>query len=460
MAPTVLVILDGASEPVRPGLPTCLEHAATPALDALCAEGVVTRVRTVAPWLAPGSESAIPALLGWIPPAPVDRGMVEAVAWEIPLDAGCGERAAAIVAGAPTGRERAAAGAAGGGERAAAVAAGAAAGGERACARSVRAAAGGERARPASAVEARGEWAWRVDVRAEDGSRADVGAVRAAVDTLDFALPDHRVVPLAGHRLLVVGRPPLPPLDGAAAPHAVAARTGEVAASGGAAAASEPAAGTGAVAGKAAEGALAGRHALDVWPEGVVPPRLLDARTVVVAARGAAAGIARLMGARVVVPDGATGRPGSDLAAKTAAALDALAAGAKQVVVHVGGPDEAAHERDAAAKVAAIEAADRDVIAPLRTAVASAGGTLRICPDHGCDPADGRHDAAPVPRVEWTGGLLAEASGRLDGIGRAPTTSAGGTVADRGHARPTRLTERAVAGLPIVELEPSARAAA
>ena len=95
---------------------------------------------------------------------------------------------------------------------------------------------------------------------------------------------------------------------------------------------------------------------LRVWPEGVVPPRILGPETVVVGARGAAIGAARLMGADTVVPAGATGLPASDLAAKAAAALAAIAAGAARVVVHVGGPDEAAHQRDRAAKVASIEA--------------------------------------------------------------------------------------------------------
>ena len=318
----VLVILDGASEPSRAGAPTSLERAATPALDAVCrAGGVLTRLRTVAPWLAPGSESAIPALLGWVPPSAVDRGAVEAEAWEVAVDRASGERA------------------------------------------------------------------WRVDVRAGDGSRADAGAVARAAGRLAAALPHHRVAPLAGHRLLVVGPAPLPSLPAPAGP------------------------------------------ALHVWPEGVVPPRLLDGRTVVVAARGAAAGIGRLMGARVVVPAGTTGRLGSDLAAKARAAVAALGDGAARVVVHVGGPDEAAHELDAAAKVAAIEAADRDVIGPLADAVRSAGATLRVCPDHGCDPRDGRHGAEPVPCLGW----------RADGD------------APRGGA-PGRLTERAVGGLPATEL--------
>ncbi|HST39821.1 MAG TPA: hypothetical protein VLK58_09945 [Conexibacter sp.] len=329
----MLVILDGASEPVGAGptsleraAPTSLERAVTPALDALCAAGALTRLRTVAPWLEAGSEHAIPALLGWIPPAPVDRGAVEAAARAIDVPAGCR--------------------------------------------------------------------AWRVDVReARGGGRADAGAVRAAVGE---GLPRFTVHALGRHRLLIVGPAPLPSLP-----------------------------------------SFAGLT-LHVWPEGVVPPRLFGAGTVVIAAPGAAAGIARLMGAHVVTPSGATGRPGSDLPAKARAALGALAAGATRVVVHVGAPDEAAHELDAAAKVTAIEAADRDLIAPLAEAVRAAGGTLRVCPDHGCDPADGRHDAAPVPCLTWS----------------APR------AAPRSAQDAPRLTERAVAGLPVVELAQRERVAA
>lgn len=319
----LLVILDGASEPLSAGEPTSLERAATPALDTLCRDGgTLTRLRTVAPWLSPGSESAIPALLGWTPPSAVDRGAVEAAAWEVPVERASGERA------------------------------------------------------------------WRIDVRTGDGSRAVDAAVAATAALLADALPRHRVVPLAGHRLLVLGREPL---------SAIAAPPG---------------------------------HVLHLWPAGVVPPRLLDGGTVVVAARGAAAGIGRLMGARVVVPGGATGRPGSDLAAKARAAVAAIEAGAARVVVHVGGPDEAAHELDRAAKVAAIEAADRELIAPLADAVRAAGGLLRVCPDHGCDPRDGRHGAEPVPCLEWR---------------------PGGRVASHGDGS-SRLTERAVAGLPVAEM--------
>jgi 2,3-bisphosphoglycerate-independent phosphoglycerate mutase len=301
-----LVILDGATEPLGPG-PTALERARTPALDALGRAGALSRVRTVAPWLPAGSEAAIPALLGWTPPAPVDRGAVEAAAHGI--------------------------------------------------------------------APAAGERAWRVDVMSGPHGRAGAAEVSAAAARLAAGAPAHAVHRLAGHRLLLVGRPPLP--------------------------------------------AAARAPGLRVWPEGLVPPRILDEDVVVVAAAGAAAGLGRLLGAAVIVPPGATGRPGSDLRAKAAAARAAIDAGARRVVVHVGGPDEAAHEHDADAKVAAIAAADEQVVAPLAEVV----GELTVCPDHGCDPATGAHDAAPVPCLRWP----------ADG--------------PRG-----RLTERAVVALPVVDL--------
>ena len=308
---SVLVIPDGAAEPVGDG-PTSLERACMPALAALCRAGAVARVRTIPPGLPAGSEVGVPALLGWTPASPVDRGALEAAA-----------------AGVPPGP----------------------------C-----------------------ERAWRCDVLGPGGERAGQEEAAAAAAALAGRLPAHRVVALRGHRLLVYGR---------LRPAAAALGAG-----------------------------------LSLWPEGVVPPRILGPETVVVAARGAAAGCARLMGAAVVTPIGATGGVETDLGAKARAALTAIAGGAARVAVHVGAPDEAAHARDAGAKVAALERLDRELIAPLAEAVARAGGRIAVCPDHGCDPRNGRHDDAPVPAV-----------------------AAGHGVAALG---PDDFSERAVADLPIV----------
>jgi 2,3-bisphosphoglycerate-independent phosphoglycerate mutase len=332
----VLVILDGASEPLREAQ-TSLERARTPVLDSLADEGAITALRTVASGLPVGSETAIPGLLGWVPDTAVDRGAIEAAAHRIEV--------------------------------------------------------------------ADGERAWRVDRR--DRRDATVTA-RQLAQVLAKSVPARRgasrgrVHHLCGHRMLVVGPDPRRTLGGELLQ--VALRSGRF-----------------------------GRE-LSVWPAGAVPPRVLDNETVVIGARGAAIGIARLMGARTIVPRGATGRPGTDLVAKAAAALMAMEGGphgegsetgrrgetdtrgksaATRVVVHVGAPDEAAHERDAEGKVAAIEAADALLLGPLARALRASGGTLQVCPDHGCDPATGMHDGTPVPCLQWpaanaSGGRLTE----------------------------------------------------
>jgi len=203
-----------------------------------------------------------------------------------------------------------------------------------------------------------GHRAWRVDVRMADGRRADAAATADAVRTLAAAAPGHAVHHLDGHRLLLTGPAPAP----------AAARAGH----------------------------------LGLWPDGAPLPRTLGEDVVVIAARGAACGIATLLGATAVVPAGATGDVATDLGAKAAAAGAALRDGATRVVVHAAGADEASHARDAAAKVAFLERADRELVAPLAAAAARAGAALRICADHGCDPATGAHDAHPVPHLAWS----------------------------------------------------------
>jgi len=162
---------------------------------------------------------------------------------------------------------------------------------------------------------------------------------------------------------------------------------------------------------------------LTVWHDGASLSGPLPVGTTVVAARGAAAGCAALLGAEVVVPRGTTGDTDTDLHAKTQAAIAAVASGAGRVVVHVGAPDEAAHRREPEAVVAALERMDAELLAPLHDVVAAQGGQLAVCPDHGTDPLTGAHDASPVPAVVWG----AEACG------------------------PDRMHERAVAGLDVVE---------
>jgi 2,3-bisphosphoglycerate-independent phosphoglycerate mutase len=143
---------------------------------------------------------------------------------------------------------------------------------------------------------------------------------------------------------------------------------------------------------------LLGLH-VRVWPGGPPPAAPVPVSTTVICARGAAAG---WLGAKVVVQPGATGDVDTDLRAKLAAAL---AADTERVVVHVGAPDEAAHRRDPAGVIAVLERLDAELLAPLRDDVRRTGGRLAVCPDHGTDPATGRHTAAPVPAVVWGPGI-------------------------------------------------------
>ncbi len=149
-----------------------------------------------------------------------------------------------------------------------------------------------------------------------------------------------------------------------------------------------------------------------VWPGGDALPRILDGTVTVVCGPGAAAGCGRLLGAHVVIPRGATGDVDTDYGAKARAALGALDS-AYRVVVHVGAPDEASHRGDQQEKIAALEALDALILAPLAEAARVTGARLTVCPDHGTDPASGEHLDTPVPELCWGNGVAASGPDRF-----------------------------------------------
>lgn len=249
-------------------------------------------------------------------------------------------------------------------------------------------------------TEPRGAVVHRVDVRHDDGRPWP--ELQATAMTLLHGLDEAlHVEALMGHRMLVWGHrdPTLPrrlDLDDLGAANGVA-----------------------------------GTHDPDdlprfqLWPDGEEPPPILDEDTAVVCApRSTMAGVARLMGAAVLHPSGATGRPGTDVAAKARAATSLLRDGYHTVVVHVGSPDEASHDHDPQAKRLEAQKIDRDLLAPLAALALDLGATLAVCPDHGTDPRTGDHLADPVPAVVW-----------------GPGIRPGG---------PAVVTEEAVAGTPVV----------
>jgi len=110
-------------------------------------------------------------------------------------------------------------------------------------------------------------------------------------------------------------------------------------------------------------------------------------------------GLAALAGWKRLEVPGATGYLDTDYAAKGRAAIAELAT-TDLVCVHVEAPDEASHQGDAAEKVGAIEAIDRDIVAPVAAWLA-AHGTHRIlvCPDHPTFLATKTHARGRVPFV-------------------------------------------------------------
>lgn len=93
-------------------------------------------------------------------------------------------------------------------------------------------------------------------------------------------------------------------------------------------------------------------------------------------------GLAAIIGwERIEVP-GATGYTDTDYAAKGKYAVDAIPT-TDIVCVHVEATDEASHEGDAQAKVAAIEAIDQHIVTPVLAALQSQGKyRMLVSPDH------------------------------------------------------------------------------
>jgi len=110
-------------------------------------------------------------------------------------------------------------------------------------------------------------------------------------------------------------------------------------------------------------------------------------------------GLAVLLGWRRIEVPGATGYTDTDYAAKGRYAVQALEE-SDLVCVHVEATDEASHEGDAAAKVKALEAIDRDIVAPLFAALKKHGEyRILVTPDHPTPLRIKTHSHGWVP---WT----------------------------------------------------------
>ena len=108
-------------------------------------------------------------------------------------------------------------------------------------------------------------------------------------------------------------------------------------------------------------------------------------------------GLGVLAGIEVLDVPGATAGFDNDYVAQRVACIDSL--GDRDFfLLHVEATDEAGHQQDAAAKVAALEAWDRDIIGPLLDALPAFGPfRILLMPDHATPVERGTHTSEPVP---------------------------------------------------------------
>jgi len=139
-----------------------------------------------------------------------------------------------------------------------------------------------------------------------------------------------------------------------------------------------------------------------LWGQGRTPrlapfSRTYGKRGVMVAAVDLLRGLAALIGWDCIDVPGATGYTDTDYAAKGRYAVAALDQ-TDIVCVHVEAPDEASHEGDAAGKVAALEAIDHLVVAPLHAAIRDqVEGRILVSPDHPTPLRTRTHSHGAVP---------------------------------------------------------------
>ncbi|MGE4536670.1 MAG: cofactor-independent phosphoglycerate mutase [Desulfovibrio sp.] len=163
-------------------------------------------------------------------------------------------------------------------------------------------------------------------------------------------------------------------------------------------------------AGKVLAGAENGSKANAVWPWGqgraLALPDFTDTfglRGAVVSAVDLVKGLGRAAGMAVLDVPGATGLLETNYEGKVAAALDFLKTG-DFVFVHVEAPDECGHAGDAAAKTEAVARFDARIVAPMRKALGDDVAFLIAC-DHPTPIVIRTHSADPVPFLFWKQGV-------------------------------------------------------
>ena len=135
-------------------------------------------------------------------------------------------------------------------------------------------------------------------------------------------------------------------------------------------------------------------------------------------------GLARLIGWTCIEVPGATGYTDTDYAAKGRYAIDALAT-TDLICVHVEATDEASHEGDVDAKIAALEAIDQKIVAPLHAACRLDGEyRILISPDHPTPVRTKTHSHGFVPFAMAGEGITPSGASTYDEVAAGDSTLA------------------------------------
>mgnify|MGYP005855875539 CR=1 FL=1 len=126
-------------------------------------------------------------------------------------------------------------------------------------------------------------------------------------------------------------------------------------------------------------------------------------------------GIGLCAGLESIDVEGATGNYQTNYEGKAGAALEALEKGQDFVYIHLEGPDECGHRHEIQNKVKSIEAIDKRIIKPILEELASRGEkfSIMILPDHPTPLSLRTHTAEPVPFLIYRSNRKKEETGQL-----------------------------------------------
>lgn len=175
---------------------------------------------------------------------------------------------------------------------------------------------------------------------------------------------------------------------------------------------------------------LSPANSLWIWGEGTTPSlpsfeEKYKLKGAVISAVDLIMGLGKCAGLEPLVVEGATGDNHTNFGGKARAALQALEEGYDFVFLHLEAPDEYGHRNALAEKVRAIEMIDQQIIKPVRAGLErlAESYTLMVLPDHATPLSVRTHTSDPVPFVIYRGDApAAEDSGRtFDELGAART---------------------------------------